>query len=110
MAVVESLVANLTAKTAAFERGMRRSKKQLTGLGKTAALVGNVVKKSFMIMGAAAVGAGLALAFPIKNAMKSIDAVGKLSDRLQISTETLTGLGHAARITGNSMEDISKAR
>ena len=60
-------------------------------------------------------GAALALAgvggfgYMIKRQMETIDSLAKLSDRLDMSTESLVGLQHAASISGVEQETLNKS-
>lgn len=56
-------------------------------------------------IGAIAGGAGLGLL--LHNQLEAIDSTAKLSDRLGISTESLTGFQHAASLAGVSNEQLS---
>ncbi len=108
MATVSTLLVNLKAGTAAFQKGMKKANNTLGKFGMLSKGVGGTVTKSFAVMGAAAIGAGVALSFPIKNSMAAIDKISKMSSELDISTEALGGLEHAAQITGASLPDLHK--
>jgi hypothetical protein len=107
MATVHTLIANLKCSTSAFDKGIKRAGKTLSGFGATAASVGSGIVKGFGMLGAAAIGAGVALAFPIKNAMQSIDELAKMSDSLGLSTEALGGLKHAAGLSGVELNTLA---
>lgn len=109
MATVSTLLVNLKAGTAAFQKGMRGATNTLGRFGNMAKSVGAFAVKSFAMIGAAAIGAGIALSFPIKKSMQAIDSISKMSSELDISTEALSGLEHAAQITGASLPDIHKS-
>lgn len=108
MATISTLIVNLTAKTASFQKGMKKGKKSLSSFGRKIKAVSDIAVKSFAVIGAAAIGAATALSFPIKKAMGDIDKIGKMSSELAISTEALVGLEHAAKITGASLSDVHK--
>jgi hypothetical protein len=48
------------------------------------------------------------MGYMLKKTMESVDQVAKMSDELHISTEALTGLEHAAKISGTSIESLHK--
>jgi len=103
MATIRTLSVSVTAQTEAFERGMKRMRKELKAVGRDVADAGRVVG-TFGIAVAAAGAAGLTLL--VKNAMETIDATAKLSDRMGIATETLIGFQHAAELGGVSAEEL----
>ena len=56
---------------------------------------------------AAAAGGGLALL--VKNSLETIDAAGKMSDRLGMATESLTALQYAARQSGATNDELNNS-
>jgi hypothetical protein len=107
MATISTLAVNLIARTSVFEKKMRTSRKTVKSFKATAASA---------TMGLARMARGLLLAagvggmgFLIKRTMQTIDATGKLSDRLGIATEDLIGLRHAAGLAGVSVEQLDKS-
>ena len=60
-----------------------------------------VLSKGVAAFGAVALTAAAATtAILVKSQFKAIDSIAKVSDRLNIQTEALTGLQHAAQISG----------
>ncbi len=106
MPVVSTLAVNLTARTAAFDKKMKKSKKQVSAFSKVAAKAGATLKRFSAIGAAAAVAAFVLIT---KSAMKTIDVTAKLSDRIGIATEDIIALRHAAEITGVSGEALDKS-
>jgi hypothetical protein len=107
MAVVTTLTANLTAKTAVFDRKMRKSQKNMRSFNATSKALTSTMLKF---------GAGIIAAVGIRGiaryttaTMSAIDATAKLSDRLNIATEDIIGLRHAAEIMGGSAEGMDKS-
>jgi len=49
------------------------------------------------------------IGYMIKQQMTAIDSIAKMSDELDISTRALSGLEHAAKISGSSIETIHKS-
>ena len=63
-------------------------------------------------MGGLAVGGGVAaagLALVVKSSLKSVDSLGKVSDRLGVTTGNLSALRHAAGLAGSSAAGMDKA-
>ena len=108
MSTVSTLLVNLKASTASFTKGMKRGRKSLSSFGALAGKIGTATARGFAVIGGAAIAAGVALSFPIKNAMSAIDNIAKMSSELGISTEALSGWEHAAKITGSSLQDLHK--
>ena len=106
MATISTLAINLTARTRAFEKGMRRGKKSLRSFSKTAQATTNSLKllagRLIAITGIAGVG------ILVKSTTAAIDRVGKLSDAIGVSTEALTAWGFAAQITGANAQSLQK--
>jgi len=99
-----NLVVNLTAKTHIFDRAMRRSQTTLRGFTQQVANNTNRMigwGRALMAM------AGIAgVGYLIKRTMDSIDATAKLSDRINIATEDLIALQHAADLSGISIKEL----
>lgn len=83
-----------------------RAKGVMSGFRRDMDSTGRALRR--MAMGALAVAGIGGLGYMLKKTMESIDAVAKMSDELQISTEALTGLEHAAKISGTSIETLHK--
>lgn len=94
---VASLGVSLTARTKKFTKSMRRARKTIRTFGRSVTNVGSRLAKWGTISVGAAVG-GLTLLE--RSAFKTIDAIGKTSDKLGIATENLIGLHHAAKLSG----------
>lgn len=77
----------------------------MRSLEKATAATFQKIKYFGIAAGAAAVGGAALLT---KRAMQNIDQISKMSDELQISTEALSGLDHATKITGASMSSLHK--
>ncbi len=106
MAVIANLAVVLAARTSAFEKGMSRSRKKLSFVQRQAmATRGAILSMAKGFVLAAGV-AGLGLM--VKKSFETIDAVAKMSDELQISTQSLSGLSHAAKIYGTSLSSVQK--
>lgn len=106
MALIKSLVVKLGLDTAHFECGTKRAKKSTKGLHSQLGQLNKMVKLAAGAM--AAFYAVRGAATWARETMNSIDAIGKMSDELAISTEALVGLGHAARISGTDMQAMQK--
>ena len=93
------IVAEFTAKN--------RAKGVMAGFRRDMDSTGRALRR--MAMGALAVAGIGGLGYMLKKTMESVDQIAKMSDELQISTEALTGLEHAAKISGTSIESLHKA-
>ena len=62
-----------------------------------------------MARGALAVAGVAGLGYMIKSTLAELDAIAKMSERLDIASEKLMGLHHAAKIMGTSGEALNKA-
>jgi len=106
---IANLNVRLIADIGGFAAGMTSAIKPLTGfVGSIASAATGVGALVTAITGLAAGGASLAgLAELTHKSMESIDVVAKLSDRLGISTEALTGLQHGASLAGIGAEELT---
>jgi hypothetical protein len=106
MAVINTLMVRLGLQTAAFDRGTRRARSSLGGLGTAAA----GAQRRFMGFSRSLLAfAGIAgLGYVVKQTMESIDQIAKMSDELGISTENLAAWGHAAQISGSDIKTLHK--
>lgn len=106
----------LGATTSAFTSGLHRARAAMSAFGKSvrpmAAAVSAASKRmagiGAKIAGLATALAGGGMAFLLKRAADAGDAVGKLSERIGISTESLSGLQRAAKLTGASVTILEK--
>lgn len=102
---IANLSVKLSANINAFSSGMQKAIKPLKEFGSQVLSLGGMVNPmvgAFAgLAGAAGVGA------LVKGQMDAIDSTAKLSDRLGISTEALTGLEHAAGLSGVSTETLT---
>lgn len=103
MAKVGAVSVTVTARTSAFQKKMRRAAKRMRVFGKAALRTARRVVKLGAGMAAVAVG-GLALL--TKQSLKNIDALAKVAQKLDISTEALAGMGFAAGLAGVKVESM----
>lgn len=107
MATIGRINVDLVARTKPFRRGLadaRNAAKSFAGgLGAAAGKAVGLLSAVTGVAGAAG------LIMLTKNAYETVDAAGKLSDRLGISTEALTGLQHAASLAGVGNENLGKS-
>lgn len=106
MATIASLVVNLVAGTASFERSMARAGRTVRLWGAQAAAF---AAKGAVVLAAAATAAAVAIAAHTLKAAQNIDAIAKLTDRLGVTTEAYTGLAHAANLAGVDNEAFGRA-
>ena len=104
---VYKLAVQLVATTGPFEKGLKQSRGHINSFSVAARKASFSVAKLF-----GGLTAGLSLvAFTrgIKNAFKDIDAMAKASARLGISTENFRRLEYVAKLSGASIESVSKS-
>lgn len=101
-AVIGALRVVLGADTAALETGLKNSQSKLAGFGASAAKAGAVAAAAFAA-------AGVAAGASIKNAIDQADELGKTAQKIGIPVEELSGLKHAADLSGVSMEALEKS-
>ena len=106
MAVISTLAVNLTARTAAFDKGMRKSATRVSAFSAVAKKASMRLKMFGVAMVAVATAAVGAM---VRSQLKMIDATAKLSDRMGIATEKIIGLRHAAEIMGATNEMVDKS-
>ena len=105
MATIANLNVKLSANILGFTTGMRAALKPLAQFGKgISGATRSLTSFTGLAGGALTVGA---LTVFVKHSMEAIDTVAKLSDRLGISTEALTGLQHAANLAGVDAEGLT---
>lgn len=98
MATIGSLIVKLTAKDGAFRAGIGRAASSVKGFAGTVARATKIIGGYGTAITAVAGGAGLTLL--VKKQFELIDSTAKTADRLGLTTEALTGLRHAATLTG----------
>lgn len=111
MATIASLLVNILARTDGLRDGLNRARGQLRGFG------GAI--RSIASSGAAqlaGLGAGLVAAFSVhrlssfvKEQGNAIDELGKMAERLGVTTEEMTGFERAAALSGVTVEQVEKA-
>ena len=106
MATISTLAVNLVARTSAFNRGLHKSQRQLRAFTHS---VGNIIRPLAAIGTVAGTAAAVGLGYLIKREMDYIDTTGKMARRINISTEELVGLQHAAQLSGVDIEGLNKA-
>ena len=105
MALIGSLLVNLGLKSANFDKKLKKSKRGLRSFGESLKRGARRMAAFGTAMAAGALAIGVVF---IKRQFQAIDAIGKLSDALQISTEALAGFGLAAEITGTDISTVNK--
>ena len=101
------LIVNLVARTSAFDRKMRKSRTSIRGMTRdiknTQRVMLGYARTALAVAGVGGIG------YLIKQTASTIDVTAKMSDRLEIATEDLVSMQHAAKITGMSTEGMNKA-
>ena len=97
----------MVARTSAFDRNIKKSRKNVRNFRTTAA---GAIKTIGKFAGGLVAAAGVAgVVVFIKKSMAAIDVTAKLSDRLRIATEDIIALRHAAEITGVASDALDKS-
>ena len=102
MANIATLAVSITANTDKFVGGISKSAAALTSfVGKMAPSIalGNILSSTLSNIASSAQNM-------VKETFQGIDATAKLADRLGFTTEQLTGLQHAANLSGVSSESL----
>lgn len=101
MATLASLAIDLTANSAQMVSELQKANKRLNGFAKQTEMAGRVLKTAF-------VGATTGMfAHMVKESVDAADQIGKLSQRLGISTEALSELQHVADLSGVSFNTMT---
>ncbi len=103
---IGKLVVSLTTRTSKFRKGMKAS------IGRVASFasgIGGAIKKVAKFTAIITTAAVAGIAFFTKKAFESIDATAKLARQVGISIDGLRGLNRAAKITGATAADVTKA-
>ena len=107
MATIANLQTLVSANTSGFVKNIGKAQKGLNGfLNRLGGM------KSMLAGVGASLGAGFAvrgISNLVGDQMEAIDATAKLADRLNIATESLSGLQYAAGQSGSSAEGLSKS-
>ncbi len=104
MATIGSLIVSVKARTKAFSKGLTGARKRLAKFSKSIPGANINIAKLGAGMAAAAAG-GMALL--VKRSLSAIDATTKMADRLGLSTEALSKLQFAAKLSGVKVETLS---
>ncbi|MEM8873672.1 MAG: hypothetical protein AAGD32_05370 [Planctomycetota bacterium] len=108
MATIAKLKIDLIADTQKFAAGMAKAKAVSTGFGRSVAATDAITRKfagTLLRVGSIATGltfaaAGAGLSVLVTQQFAAIDATAKFADVIGIGTHELTGLHHAAELTG----------
>lgn len=112
MATAGSIVVDLLMKTGSFVTDTQRAEKSMKSMERTAAGVSKGIVSGFTAIGSVIGGAVAAFASVdaaitgLSNAINAADRIDELSARFSISTETLSGWGYAAKMTGSDLEGL----
>ncbi|MGV6491391.1 hypothetical protein ACTUVK_000554 [Stenotrophomonas rhizophila] len=112
MATAGSIVVDLLMKTGSFVTDTQRAEKSMKSMERTAAGVSKSIGVGFTAIAGVVGGALSAIASVdaaiagLNNAINAADRIDELSARFSISTETLSGWGYAAKMTGSDLEGL----
>jgi hypothetical protein len=102
-----NLWVNLGLRSAAFDRGLNKSRTQVKRFGTDVGRIDRTIRRFGRgILVAAGVGG---IGYMIKQQMAAIDSTAKLADRLGLGTESLVAMQHAAQISGVEIETLNKS-
>lgn len=102
MSTAGSIVISLLMNTGSFETDSKRAEKRLKQFKKEAEEAGKAI-------GAGVAVAATALAALTWQSIQMADQLDEMSMRLGISTETLSGWGYAAKLSGTDLESLAGA-
>ena len=105
MPTIGTLSLAVVAKTAGFSKGMHKAGFTVDGFVRKARSMRRIVMGVGGALAMLAGGAGMTML--LRSSMQNIDATAKLADRLDMSTEALTGFQYAAEISGVSQEQLA---
>lgn len=100
-AIIGALRVVLGADTAQFEAGLKAAHKQLSAFGAGVSKAGAVAFAAFAT-------AGVAVGVAVKGAINEADKLGKMAQSVGVPVEQLSGLAHAADLSGVSIESLGK--
>lgn len=104
---VGAVSVNLTARTSVFKRRMRGASRTVKTFSVN---VGSAVRRiGGMVAGIGALAAGGGFVLLTRNAMQSVDAIGKTADKLGLTTKALAGLQVAAKRSGVPVKTMEMA-
>lgn len=95
---------SITATVSGLVKGFARAKRFVADFAKQ---VGAFAKRMGKMGAVVATVALTGLAVLTRQAMQSIDAISKLSDRIGVATEDVAGLGNAAELTGVGADTLN---
>jgi len=101
---IASLTVALKAQTASFASGLQRATQLAFKSGKDIERSLNVIAKAGVLAGAAMASATAAM---VKGSLEAADKSYKLAQQAGISTEALTGLAYAAKLSGVEQEALA---
>jgi hypothetical protein len=105
MANVRTLSVSLKARTSGFQRNMKQAKRSVRQFSAT---VTSASRKAALFGAGLGTAAAAGLTLLTKRSFGSIDSLAKMSDRLNIATESLAGLHLAAKLGGASIGAMDK--
>ena len=107
-AIIGALRVNLSMASAAFERGVKRSKSALQRLGAAARRVGQIIKAAMTAAAAAVAIAAGGMAVAIRKAVNEFDEIAKASRAVGTTVESLSQLRFAAELSAVSTEILNR--
>jgi len=105
VANIAKLSVLLSANTSRFSSGMKGASKHVTSFQRSAMSAKTAILGLASAFGVYRAAAGFKSM--VQDSMKSLDAVGKLSDRTGMATENIIAMQHAATLAGSSADDFN---
>lgn len=100
------LIVKLEAETSRYQAELEKANRKLDSFAKKTSSGLDVIKKGFIALGGIAVVGQLGQL--VKHSIDAADSAAKMSQRLGVTVETLTGLRGALKLTGSSEEEFNK--
>ncbi len=102
---IGSLVVDLVMRTGTFETDTKRASKQAEKFAKD---IDRQISTAARAIAAAGAAAAVGLAAMVKSSIDSMDHLVDLREQLGLSTETLSELGYAAKLSGSDLDELVK--
>lgn len=103
---IAALVVSLKAETASFASGMQRASRITLGTAKDIERSLGIIAKA---SAAAAIAVAAGTAAMVKASLETADKMYKLSQQTGVNIETLSGLSHAAKLSGVDIDSLATA-
>jgi hypothetical protein len=106
---IGSLRIDLALATAKFKEGAKKAQEMSRKLADRIKRHSGTIKKAFKAAAAAAAAFAAGLALAVRGSLKEFDKLAKMSRSVGVPVAQLSALGHAAELSGASVDDLGKA-